>query len=139
MKRTSQAFRYRIKGVTLVELVAFIAIVGIVAVAMVQAFSGTMRGSHMGKQMTQAMELVQGRMELIQGKRVELGYTTLNSTNYDPCKPVSSWTVEACQTGNYTVDSNYDASSGTYKEVTVTVTGPYGDVLARLTARFWDY
>ena len=135
---------HKIKGVTLVELIAFIVIVGVVAVVLVQTFGGTLRGTHMGKQMTQATALALARMEVIRGQREQLGFTTFDGTNYDPCK-LSGWTAQACSTttysaGSFAVDSTAPASCGTdCKEVTVTVDSPYGDRVATLTAQFWDY
>lgn len=139
--------RRRDAGVTLVELIAFIVIVAIVAVAMVQAFSGTMRGSHFGKEMTQATQLAQQRMEVILGQRKTLGYTVfIASADYDPCQS-GVWTGQLCSTssyaaGNFLVASTLSAADacGTgCTEVTVTVTGPYGDVLAILADHVWNY
>jgi len=133
--------------VTLVELIAFIMIAGVVATVLIQAFGGTMRGSHFGKEMTQATQLAQQRMEVILGQRKTLGYTTfIASADYDPCQS-GVWTTELCSTssvpaGNYTVSSTRSAAGacGTgCTEVTITVTGPYGDVLARATNQVWDY
>jgi type II secretory pathway pseudopilin PulG len=139
--------RRGVLGVTLVELIAFIVIVAIVAAAMVQAFSGTMRGSHYGKELTQATQLAQERMEVILGQRKRLGYASFIAGDYDPCQPppavVAPWsTNQACVATTYTVASTLSAADacGTgCSEITVTVTGPYGDVLARLTEQVWNY
>lgn len=137
----------RCKGVTLVELIAFIAIAGIVAAAMFQTFSGTMRGSHLGKEMTQATQLAQQRMEVILGQRKTLGYTAfIASADYDPCQSVA-WTTQLCSTsstpaGNYTVSSTRSAADacGTgCTEITVTVSGPGGGQLAQASAQVWNY
>lgn len=137
----------RSDGVTLVELIAFIAIVSVVAAAMFHAFSGTMRGSHFGKEMTQATQLAQQRMEVILGQRKTLGYTAfIASANYDPCQS-GVWTTQLCGTtstpaGNYVVASTRSAADacGTgCTEIEVTVTGPYGGQLARATTQVWNY
>lgn len=137
----------RSNGVTLVELVAFIAIVGVVAAAMFHGFSGTMRGSHFGKEMTQATHLAQQRMEVILGQRKMLGYTAfIASANYDPCQS-GAWTTQLCGTsstpaGNYVVASTRSAANacGTgCTEIEVTVAGPYGGQLARATTQVWNY
>ena len=143
-------------GVTLIELIAFIAIAGVVAVALVQAFSGTMRGSHFGKEMTQGTQLAQQRMEVILGQRKTLGYAAfIASADYDPCQS-SVWAGQLCSTssyaaGNFSVASTRSAADacGTgCTEVTVTVASPYGavtgscvgsDVLACLAAEVWNY
>ena len=135
------------KGVTLVELIAFVAIAGVVVAAMFQTFSGTMRGSHFGKEMTQATQLAQQRMEVILGQRKTLGYTAfIASADYDPCQSVV-WTTQLCGTsttpaGNYVVASTRSAADacGTgCTEIAVTVTGPYGDQLARAATQVWNY
>lgn len=137
----------RTRGLTFIELVAFIVIAAVVAVAMIQAFGGTLRGSHYGKELTQATQLAQQRMEVILGQRKTLGYAAfITSPDYDPCQS-GAWTAQLCGTtstpaGNYTVSSTRSAPNacGTgCTEITVTVTGPYGDVLARLAGQVWDY
>jgi type II secretory pathway pseudopilin PulG len=141
------------RGVTLVELIAFIAISGIVAAALVQVFSATMHGAHYGKEVTQATQLAQQRMDVILGQRARLGYAGFTVTTYDPCPPVGTWATAPCNTttypaGSYTVSSSGSsfaadacgAGTGTNcRLIVVTVAGPYGDPLASLTAQFWNY
>ncbi|GEM_PF-1165662 len=147
--------RHHARGVTFVELIAFIVIVSVVAAAMVQAFSLTMRGSHYGKELTQATQIAQQRMEVIFGQRKRLDYNGFDANTFDPCDnvpPASAWAAQACQTtvipaGSYVVTSQLGtavdvcgAGTGTLcKLITVTVTGPYGDVLTILTAQVWNY
>ena len=135
--------RRRDAGVTLVELIAFIVIVAIVAVAMIQAFGGTMRGSHFGKEMTQATQLAQQRMEVILGQRKTLGYSGFDATTFDPCDGTGPvWGAQACtSTPNYGVASQFDnpACGANCRNITVAVTGPYGDTLATLAAQVWNY
>lgn len=137
-------------GFTLIELIVFIVVVAIVGTTLIHAFGSTMRGSHFGKQMTQATQLAQQRMEIIFGQRKTLGYATfIVSPNYDPCQS-GAWPVppsELCATtvtpaGSYQVSSTapvVDACGTGCTEITVTVTGPYGDVLTRLADRVWNY
>jgi type II secretory pathway pseudopilin PulG len=153
MSRVTNIGRHFARGVTLIELVMFIVIVGIVAVAMVQAFSGTMRGSGYGKQLTQATQLAQQRMEVILARRKALGYAGFDATTFDPCDGVGPvWVAQVCQTtvyaaGSFVVTSTFNsasdacgAGSGTNcREVTVSVASPYGDTVARLTAQVWNY
>lgn len=144
--------RRRLRGATLVELIVFIVVIGVVVVAMVQAFSGTMRGSHYGKELTQATQLAQQRMEVIIGQRKRLGYTNFIAGDYDPCQPPPAaappWsTSQACSTttyaaGAFAVNSTLsapDACGVGCSEVAVTVIGPYGDILSRLTYQAWNY
>lgn len=131
------------RGVTLVELIVFIVIAAIVAVAMLQAFSGTMRGSYYGKELTQGTQLAQQRMEVIRAQRKTLGYSAfISSPNYDPCQS-GAWTGQLCtSTSSYSVKSTPPVANacGTgCTPVTVTVTGPFGDQLAQLAYNFWNY
>lgn len=128
-------------GVTLIELIAFIVIIGVVAVAMVQAFSGTMRGSHFGKELNQGTQLAQQRMEVILGQRKTLGYTLFTTGDYDPCQS-GSWTGQLCTSSTgFSVSSTrgaVDACGSGCTEVVVTVNGPSGGV-ASATYQAWNY
>lgn len=137
----------RARGLTFIELIAFIVIAAVVATAMIQAFGGTLRGSHYGKELTQAAQLAQQRMEVILGQRKTLGYAAfVTSPNYDPCQS-GAWMTAPCSTsstpaGNYTVESTRsapDACGTGCTEITVSVTGPYKDVLTQLAVQVWDY
>jgi type II secretory pathway pseudopilin PulG len=140
---------FRQTGATLIELIAFIVVAGIVAVALVQAFGGAMRGAYMSKEITQAAELAQQRMEVIAGQRDRLGFSGFVDPGYDPCKlGVAPWTTAAvCATtsyaaGSFAVDSTLTTPgtcSVTCKEVTVTVNGPDGGRMAELVRQFRDY
>ncbi len=138
---------HRAHGLTLVELVAFIVIAAVVAAALIQAFGHTLRGSHYGKELTQATQLAQQRMEVILAQRKTLGYAAfIASPHYDPCQS-GAWTAALCSTtstpaGNYTVISTRsaaDACGSGCTEITVTVSGPDGEVLAQLAGQVWDY
>ena len=135
-----------IRGVTLIEMIAFIVIAGIAMVVLVQVFAVSTRGSHTGKQYTQAVHLAQQRMEVIRGRRETLGYTGFTLATYDPCPPVGAWTAQVCQTttypgGSYTVTTSFsDVTCGAdCKQVTVTVTEPDGSTASVLTHQFWNY
>ncbi|OGI40931.1 MAG: hypothetical protein A2140_00340 [Candidatus Muproteobacteria bacterium RBG_16_62_13] len=136
-----------VRGVTLIELIAFIIIAGIAMVILVQVFAVSMRGSHTGKQLTQAVHLAQQRLEVIRGQRVTLGYTNfIASAISDPCQS-GTWTTQPCSTtstpaGNYAVSSTFSAADacGTgCVEVTVRVTNPDGATVSVLTTQFWNY
>lgn len=135
-----------IRGVTLIEMIAFIVIAGIAMVVLVQVFAVSTRGSHTGKQLTQAVHLAQQRLEVIRGQRARLGYAGFTSVTYDPCPPVGAWTAQACQTtsyagGSYTVSTTFSdvACGADCKQVTVTVTEPDGATVSVLTTQFWNY
>lgn len=134
------------RGVTLIELIAFIIIAGIAMVVLVQVFAVTTRGSHTGKQLTQGVHLAEQRLEVIRGQRVRLGYSGFTATTYDPCPPVGAWAAQACQTtsyagGSYTVTSTFSdvACGADCKQVVVTVTDPNGMTVSVLSTQFWNY
>lgn len=133
------------RGFSLIEIVLFIAIAGIVASVLVQVFGLTGRDPHLGKTITQATDLAQQRMEIIAGQRRALGYTTFQgSPDYDPCKS-GVWSGTVCTgtsyaNGSFTVTSTVPMGCGTdCVQVTVTVTDPYGATAAVLTRQFWNY
>ena len=125
----------RSRGLTLIELVVFIVIVGVAAFALLGSFGAMLTRSPTAAQLTQAMQLAQERMELILGQRNSpapgRGYN--NTVDLDPCNVGGSPTVCPPNTFGFTVSS---AGTGTapaswvqwngnpttnYKLVTVTV------------------
>lgn len=69
------------RGLSLLELIVFIVVMGIAVVAVMQGLSSALRGSLSPGQMTQATQLAQERMELILATRQTQGYSGI----YDPC------------------------------------------------------
>ena len=132
-------------GFSLIEVILFIAIAGIIASVLVQVFGLTGRDPHLGKMITQATDLAQQRMEIISGQRRALGYTSfVGSADYDPCQS-TAWSGTVCTatsyaSGTFSVRSTAPVSCGTDGvQVTVTVTDPYGGTAAVLTRQFWNY
>ena len=121
----------RIRGFTLVELVVFIVIIGFAAYALFRSFGSVLPRSPTSAQLTQAMQLAQERMELIQGQRDSplAGRGFNNTVDLDPCN-VGAPTV-CTTTFGYTVTSAGTAPgaavawngnpTANYKLVTVTV------------------
>jgi MSHA pilin protein MshD len=117
-------------GFTLIELIIFIVIAGVLAVGLASVFSGTMRGVAEPGQLTQATQIAQERMELILGRRRAVGFATFT----DPC-PASplctpapaGYTVAAAIATNWLGDTNY-------RVITVTVTGPTNATLTTLVS-----
>jgi Tfp pilus assembly protein PilE len=70
------------KGVTLVELIAFLVVVSIGAVALLGSYRNILPRAPTPAGITRASLLAQERMELIVGQRTGLGYS---STALDPC------------------------------------------------------
>jgi type II secretory pathway pseudopilin PulG len=136
--------RQRQGAFTLVELVVFIAIVGVVAVALVRVFGGTLGGVQRSKELAQIVQLAQQRMEVIAGQRTNLGFAAFNAANYDPCAlAIAPWpATAACTTttygvGSFTVTSTFTVLNAQSREVTVTVTSPQGGGPITLTRQFW--
>lgn len=148
--------RFHARGVSLVELIAFIVIIGVLVSGLVGGFSASLRGSGTPKQMTQALQLAQERMELIRARKDAVGFTCFTGTRYDPCQnaaAVGSCPVEAASahpscspTSGYTVTPALDETGAcmggdpNYKCITVTVTdSTTGTTLAQLQAAVANY
>ncbi len=149
--------RFHALGVTLVELIAFIIIVGLLVSGLIGGFSTTMRGSGAPKQVTQALQLAQERMELIRARKDLVGFACFTGTRFDPCQaavaaggcPVMVASPHpACSlatTFGYTVTPALDetgacmGSDTNYKCITVTVTDASGARLAELQAAVANY
>ena len=132
------------QGMTLVELVLFIAIAGILAVALTQAFVQTTKNAPAGGNMTMATQLAQERMELILAQKSAVGFANFTTANFDPCQ---SGAPAVCTTppAGYSfsplpsLTTGWDDGSGVnnnYKVITVTVTGPQSTVLTAVVANY---
>lgn len=135
---------FHARGVTLIELIAFIIIIGVLVSGLMSGFSTTMRGSGASKQVTQALQLAQERMELIRGRKEVLGFSGFTAVTYDPCGAGS--THPACNTTfGYTVTPALDETGAcmggdtNYKCITVTVTDAAGARLSELQAAVANY
>ena len=129
-------------GFSLIELVVFITVVGILAAAISTAFSTALRQQGTTSDTgTSAVQLAQERMELILAQRRAQGFAAFTATTFDPCtaavpstQPVctvipAGYTVGATLTDNWSGDTNY-------KVVDVTVTGPTQASLTALVANY---
>lgn len=147
--------RFHARGVTLIELIAFIIIIGVLVSGLIGGFSTTLRGSGTPKQMTQALQLAQERMELIRARKDAVGFACFTGTRYDPCQnaaaagscPIESASGHpACSpTPGYTVTPALDETGAcmggdvNYKCITVTVTDSTGTKFAELKAAVANY
>ena len=112
-------------GLTLVETVVFIVIVGIAAFALLRSFGSLLPRSPTGAQLTEASQLAQERMELILGRYQAVGFTAVNDpcvggTPPAICTPPTGYAVAV---GGVAAPVAWNANPLTsYKLVTVTVT-----------------
>lgn len=150
--------RFHARGVTLIELIAFILVVGLLVSGLVTGFSTSLRGSAVPKQVTQALQLGQERMELIRARKDLVGFACFTGTRYDPCQAAAAAggcaafpasTHPACSgatTFGYTVQTPILDETGAcmggdanFKCITVTVTDANGARLAQLQAAVANY
>ena len=146
------------RGVTLIEMIAFIIIVGLLMSGLIGGFSTTMRGTAVPKQVTQALQLAQERMELIRARKDVVGFACFTGTRFDPCTaaplvgscpPTPAATHPACNaamTFGYTVQPPVLDETGAcmggdanYKCITVTVTDAGGNKAAELQTAVANY
>ncbi len=112
-------------GFSLIELVIFIVIIGIVVSSVFLAFSTSSQKSPFVNAQVTANLLAGARMDIILGQRRLVGFTSFT----DPCvsSPPAVCTVPAGITG-YTTTSTISTltigGDSNYKSINVTVTGP---------------
>lgn len=136
------------RGVSLIELIAFIVIMGISVVALLSMYRAVLPRGATPAQITLATQLAQERMELILGQRLVDGYSTAVLT--DPCvggTPPAICTNQFTPSGLYSVIvtgispvalfSGLNANS--YRMLGVAVLGPDGNQLAELSAVIANY
>jgi len=150
--------RFHARGVTLIELIAFIIIVGVLVSGLMSGFSATQRGSGVPRQVTQALHLAQERMELIRARKDVVGFACFTGTRFDPCQAAAAVgacpampasTHPACSgatTFGHTVQPPVLDETGAcmggdinYKCITVTVTDAGGVRLSELQAAVANY
>lgn len=136
------------RGVSLIELVAFIVIMGISVTALLSMYRAVLPRGATPAQITLATQLAQERMELVLGQRVAAGYSTVALA--DPCaggSPPAICTDQFTPSGLYSIIvtgispvalfSGLDANS--HRMLGVTVLGPDGNQLAGLSAVIANY
>ncbi len=111
--------KYLNAGLTLIELVAFIVIIGI-AGTLIIPLTNSLKNSSSSNSQIRAMQLGRGRMELILASKYLLGFDNMA----DPCASSSTGACAAVPgyTITPTITSGWNGSTN-YKQVTVTVSG----------------
>jgi len=136
------------RGVTLIELIVFIVIMGICVIALLSMYRAVIPHGSTPAQITLATQLAQERMELLLGQRAIYGYSTAVLT--DPCvggTPPAICTNQFVPTGLYSVVvtgvnppvqwGSYSTDS--YRMLRVQILGPEGKQLANLSALIGNY
>jgi Tfp pilus assembly protein PilE len=132
-----RVFRANQSGVTLVELVAFIVIVALLATGLIAAFTSAMKGTPKSNEIAQALQLAQERMELILAYKKSKGFTAL----VDPCTlatpPAQCTNIPSgfSVTTPATIVNNWNGSTE-YKTITVNVTGLQDIALTAVVASY---
>ena len=142
------------RGVSLVELIVFIVVTGIVAAALIAGMAAAVRTAPVPRVMHQGLQLAQGRMELILAQRKRLGFSGFTSATFDPCQPPGG-AQEACLApAAYAATACFYTGAGTcafgaantcqsgnvdYACVRVRVTGSDGTTLALVDAMVANY
>ena len=142
------------RGVSLVELIVFIVVTGIVAAALIAGMAAAVRTAPVPRAMHQGLQLAQGRMELILAQRKSLGFSNFTSATFDPCQPPGG-AQEACLApAAYAATACFYTGAGTcafgaantcqsgnvdYKCVRVRVNGSDGSTLTQLDAMVANY
>lgn len=122
------------KGFSLIELIVFIVVIGIVVVAMVIPLNLAAEKSANPMYITIAYELAQERMELILGQRYLFGYANF----VDPCTNATKPTICTLPTG-YSIAQPTISTLGTNKIITVSVTGPVTGSSVTLKTQVGNY
>jgi len=139
----ARAVRAAQRGVTLIELIVFIVIMGISVTALLSMYRAVLPHGATPAQITLATQLAQERMELLLGQRELSGYSTAVLT--DPCV---GGTPPAICSNQYTPSGLYSivvaginppvlwsgVSADSYRMLGVRVLGPDGNQLANLSA-----
>ena len=135
-------------GISLIELIAFIVIMGISVVALLSMYRAVLPHGATPAQITLATQLAQERMELLLGQRDASGYSTAVLT--DPCvggAPPAICTNQFTPTGLYSIVVTgvnpplqwSGLSVDDYRMLGVKVLGPDGSQLANLSAVIANY
>lgn len=122
----------RMQGITLVELVVFIVIIGLAGAAIVPLTNSLSLGSNQTDQL-RALQLARARMELILASKHLNGFNNFT----DPCLDASPPSICTLPSGfsiaTPTISSGWSGSNE-YKQITVTISGKSNAQLKSMVA-----
>ena len=119
-------------GFSLIEVIVFIVILGVLAAGLVVAFSSPLRNSPEAGRLDLAAELAQQRMELILAQRRATGFAGFT----DPCPGPAICTPPTGYTVTSSIVSGYGGDPTNYKVVTVSVSGTSAITATALVANY---
>ena len=125
-------------GVTLVELIVFIAVAALLATGLIAAFTSSMKATPVSGDVSHALQLAQERMELILAYKKSKGFAAV----IDPCT-LASPPMQCTSPAGFgvttpaTIINNWNGSNE-FKEIRVDATGPQS-LTIRLTAIVASY
>ena len=117
---------------SLIEVIVFIVVLGVLAAGLVVAFGSPIRNSPEAGRLDLAAELAQQRMELILAQRRATGFAAFADPCPGPaiCTPPSGYTVTS------SIVAGYAADPTNYKIVTVSVSGTTAITATALVANY---
>ena len=128
------------RGLSLIELIAFIVIMGISITALLSMYRAVLPRGATPTQITLATQLAQERMELILGQRDARGYSPVGGLDPCPgaaiCTPPSGYSVIVSGAGSPVVWSGVTSS---YRQIGVQILGPENKQLAVVSAVVANY
>ncbi|EKE01538.1 MAG: hypothetical protein ACD_21C00107G0016 [uncultured bacterium] len=112
------------QGFTLMELVIFIVIMGILAASILTSFNTVLRGTGRTNYQTSATGYAVKCLEWFLGQRSLVGFNNIscNTTVPNFCTVPSGYTI----TTNVSCAESYYGDTGNYKTITATVSGDLG-------------
>jgi len=133
--------QYSMAGLSLIELIIFIIIIGIVTAGVLTGYNRILTATTAAGDINQAALLARQRLELILPQRHQLGFNGLSTTTFDPCTSLPASTQPVCTNipagYNITTSLSGNWSGNTaYRVIRVDVSGPSN---ARLQALVADY
>ena len=128
------------RGFTLIELIIFIVVAGILATGLASVFSSAIRGAAEPGRQTQATQIAQERMELILAQKKGLGFAAFVAPAFDPCNlgpgPACTPPAGYSFTPAPTLVTGWGGDLTNYRVVTVTVAGPETVTLTAVVANY---
>jgi prepilin-type N-terminal cleavage/methylation domain-containing protein len=124
------------QGFSLIELITFIIVIGIIASSLLLGLNNAIRYSGIPRSISEASYLANARMQIILMNRAINGYSSLS----DPCTSTPGLAI-CTPLSNYATTNNFTVATPTIsgsnpKTITIKVTGAYN---ATINASIYNY